>query len=55
MLEKIFEEEKKPLIASHSNGHIQAINLAATLLEGMTLSEELEEFLTLPAYRHLHD
>jgi malate synthase len=54
-LAQLFEEEKRPMIADATNGRIQAVNLAATLLEGMTMSTELEEFLTLPAYRHLRD
>ena len=54
-LEALFEEERKPLLTSATNGQIQAVNKAAVLLQDMTRKPELVEFLTLPSYWQLSD
>ncbi len=51
----VFDEEKRPLTAGVDNGRLHAVNRATALLQEMTRSPELEEFLTLPAYGLLKD
>jgi len=54
-LEALFDEESAPLVAAADGQEQQAIVSATELLRDMTMNEELEEFLTLPAYARLTD
>ena len=54
-LDKLFEEEKAPLIDAAPAGATPAITRATALLREMTANPELDEFLTLPAYEQLSD
>ena len=54
-LDGLFEQEKNLLLASATAGFKQAITDATNLLRQMTSNPELDEFLTLPAYKQLSD
>jgi len=54
-LDGLFEQEKNLLLASAPAGFKQAITDATNLLRQMTSNPELDEFLTLPAYKQLSD
>lgn len=52
-VDELFADEHAKLLAAGMNGHTPAINKATALLREMTQRDELEDFLTLPAYPHL--
>ena len=54
-VDELFADEHARLLAAGMNGHTPAINKATALLREMTCRDQLEDFLTLPAYPHLVD
>jgi len=54
-LDECFDDTRRLLCADANILDIQAINCATALLKGMTRSDELADFLTLPAYAQLGD
>jgi malate synthase len=54
-LDAVFGEVKELLVSSSPESAKQAISEAMALLQQMTSSPELDEFLTLPAYEQLND
>ena len=54
-LMQLFDEEQAKLLAAGANGKTPAVNKSAALLREMTRQQELETFLTLPAYPQLVD
>ncbi len=54
-LDGLFGEENSRLVAAAQGTATTAIDNATALLQAMTRSDELVEFLTLPAYRQLDD
>jgi malate synthase len=54
-LDSLFEEELSQLLENAEGETRLAINRATVLLQDLTRSAELADFLTLPAYRQLND
>lgn len=53
-LDALFNDEHRAMAANTRNGEIQTINNASDLLRQMCAPPRFEDFLTLPAYWHLH-
>ena len=54
-LDDLFDEEQAKLLAAGANGKTPALNQSAALLQELTRQQELETYLTLPAYPQLVD